>query len=207
MSDYRVLVAQSAATRPAGTLRTGLERLGYQVVGEVADVVSAVHAARTLAPDLVIFDLDLPLSSRDALAAVRTLWKERTAPVLVLAASGAPDAKLIRAAVKAGVMAYLPDLGSIETLGPHVEIAVARWREIRQLERSLAKARDQLKARALIEQAKGILMETLGLREAEAYGQMRTASMKRRRPMRAIAEAILLAYEAGEPSAWTRKTG
>ena len=48
---------------------------------------------------------------------------------------------------------------------------------------------------AVIERAKGVLMETHGLRESEAFHRIRKTSMDARRSMKEVAEAILLAHE------------
>jgi GAF domain-containing protein len=52
-----------------------------------------------------------------------------------------------------------------------------------------------LEARKLIERAKGIVQHRDGLTEEEAYLHLRTESRRLRRPMRALAEAIILAEE------------
>ena len=52
--------------------------------------------------------------------------------------------------------------------------------------------REQLETRKLVERAKGVLMAQFNLNEAEAFRRIQKASMDTRRPMKAIAEAILL---------------
>ena len=59
-------------------------------------------------------------------------------------------------------------------------------------------ARDELAERKLIEQAKGLLMERAGLTEREAFRRLQQESMAKRRSMRQIAEAVLLAQELQE---------
>ena len=55
--------------------------------------------------------------------------------------------------------------------------------------------KDALETRKLIERAKGVLMETHGLRESEAFHRIRKTSMDARKSMKEVAEAILLAHE------------
>ena len=55
--------------------------------------------------------------------------------------------------------------------------------------------RKSLEERKIIEQAKGILSEDLRLTEAEAFRTLQQQSMAKRKTMREIAEAILLARE------------
>ena len=52
-----------------------------------------------------------------------------------------------------------------------------------------------LEARKTIERAKGILQERQGVTEAEAYAELRRESRRLRKPMRDLAEAIVLAEE------------
>jgi response regulator NasT len=55
--------------------------------------------------------------------------------------------------------------------------------------------RETLETRKIVERAKGILMEKLGLTEAEAFRRIQKTSMDKRISMRAVAEAIILTYE------------
>jgi response regulator NasT len=54
--------------------------------------------------------------------------------------------------------------------------------------------KEAIETRKIVERAKGILMDTRGLKEAEAFQRIRKASMDQRKPMRQIAEAILLTH-------------
>lgn len=53
----------------------------------------------------------------------------------------------------------------------------------------------QLETRKLVERAKGILQHRQGLTEEEAYLRLRNESRRLRRPMRELAEAIILAED------------
>ncbi len=55
--------------------------------------------------------------------------------------------------------------------------------------------REELETRKAVERAKGILMKQEGLSEEEAFRKIQKYSMDSRKPMREIAEAIILAYE------------
>jgi len=59
----------------------------------------------------------------------------------------------------------------------------------------LAKVRDMLETRKLVEKAKGILMETLGLSEKDAYKRLQQQSMNKRISLKRIAEAVITANE------------
>ncbi len=172
-------------------LKEMLTHLGYLVVGEAGDGMSAVHMARELRPDLVIMDIKMP--GLDGVSAAKILTEEQIAPVLLLTAYSQKE--LIEGAREAGVVAYLVKPFREAELVPAIEIALARFQEFQQLKKEVADLRDALETRKLVERAKGVLMDTQGLSEAEAFRRIQQISMNTRRPMREVAAAILLAQE------------
>jgi two-component system, response regulator PdtaR len=172
-------------------LREMLGHLGYEVVGEAADGRSAVELSRRLLPDLIIMDIKMP--EMDGISAASTLARERIAPVVLLTAYS--ESTLIGRAKEAGVCGYLVKPFRETELMPVIELALARFREMQELEREVTDLRDALETRKLVERAKGILMEVHGLRESDAFNRMRKTSMDNRKSMREVAEAILLAHE------------
>lgn len=174
-------------------LREMLENLGYQVVGEAGDGLTAVNLARELRPDLVIMDIKMP--ELDGISAAVTLGQEQIAPVLLLTAYS--DREFVDRAVDAGVMSYLVKPFAEAELKPSIEIALKRWREMRQMQQDLEQTRETLETRKLVERAKGVLMDTQHLKETEAFRRIQRLSMNSRKSMREVAEAILLAHEAG----------
>jgi len=67
------------------TARALLVAEGYDVVGEAADGSSAIEAARTLRPDVVLLDVQLP--DRDGFAVAVELSREPQPPAIVLTSS------------------------------------------------------------------------------------------------------------------------
>ncbi len=64
--------------------------------------------------------------------------------------------------------------------------------ELARLEDANSTLADQLQTRKVVERAKGILQRDLGLNEEQAYLAIQRQSRQKRRPMREIAEAIVL---------------
>ena len=186
-SGTRILVAEDEAISRMD-LREMLENLGYSVVGEAGDGVAAVNLARTLKPDLVIMDIKMP--GLDGISAAESLSQERVAPVLLLTAYS--DREFVDRAVDAGVMGYLVKPFAEQQLKPAIEVALERWREVRQIQHDLDQTQDQLETRKLVERAKGVLMDSQNLKEAEAFRRIQRLSMNSRKSMREVAEAILL---------------
>jgi response regulator NasT len=192
MSDTRILLAEDE-TITRMDLREMLENLGYMVVGEAGDGVAAINLARTLKPDLVLMDIKMP--GLDGIAAAETLAQEHATPVLLLTAYS--DKEFVDRAVDAGVMGYLVKPFLEAQLKPAIEVALERWREVRQMQVDLAQTQETLETRKLVERAKGVLMDSQNLKEAEAFRRIQRLSMNSRKSMREVAEAILLAHEAG----------
>jgi len=173
-------------------LREMLTNLGYLVVGEAGDGKSAVNQARELRPDVVIMDIKMP--DMDGIEAARILTQERIAPVVLLTAFSQRD--LVERAKEAGVVGYLVKPFRESDLGPAIEVALARFQEFRSLEKEVFDLQETLETRKLVDRAKGILMDTQGLNESEAFRKIQKMSMNTRKPMKEIAEAIILAREA-----------
>jgi two-component system, response regulator PdtaR len=188
----RILVAEDEVISRMD-LREMLENLGYAVVAEAGDGVTAVNLARELRPDLVLMDIKMP--ELDGIAAAGAMSADTLAPVLLLTAYS--DREFVDRAVDAGVMGYLVKPFAEAQLKPAIDVALERWRELRQMQQDLSQTQETLETRKLVERAKGVLMDSQNLKEAEAFRRIQRLSMNSRKSMREVAEAILLAHEAG----------
>lgn len=175
-------------------LREMLTNLGYLVVGEVGDGRSAVNLARELRPDIVIMDIKMP--DMDGIEAAQILTEERIAPVLLLSAYSQQD--LVQRARKAGVAGYMVKPFRESDLTPAIEVALARFSEFRAMEREVGSLQEALETRKAVDRAKGILMDTQGLSETEAFRKIQKMSMNNRKSMRTVADAIILAHQISE---------
>lgn len=193
MAQTRVVIADDESIIRMD-LREMLISLGYLVVGETGDGISAVNLARELRPDLVIMDIKMP--DLDGIQAAKILTEERLAPVLLLTAFSQQE--LIEGAKDAGVVGYIVKPFRESELVPAIEVALSRFREFKALEKELTDTRNILETRKIVERAKGILMDTQGLKEAEAFRKIQKLSMNTRKSMREVAEAILLANQVGK---------
>jgi len=173
-------------------LREMLTNLGYLVIGEVGDGRSAVNLARELKPDVVIMDIKMP--DMDGIDAAKVLTEERVSPVLLLTAYSQQE--LIERAKDAGVVGYIVKPFRESDLAPAIEVAVARFAEFRALEKEVGDLKLALETRKLVDRAKGILMDSQGMTEAEAFRKIQKMSMNIRKPMKEVAEAIILAQQA-----------
>ncbi|MFQ6015334.1 MAG: ANTAR domain-containing response regulator [Anaerolineae bacterium] len=191
MKRTRVIIADDESIVRVD-LREMLTNLGYLVVGEVGDGQSAVNVARELRPDIVIMDIKMP--DMDGIDAAKVLYEDKIAPVLLLTAYSQKE--LIERAKKAGVAGYIVKPFSEADLSPAIELALARFEELRSLEEEVGDLKDALEVRKLVDRAKGILMDTQGLSEAAAFRKIQKMSMNTRKPMKEIAQAIIITHEA-----------
>jgi response regulator NasT len=179
-------------------LREMLTNLGYLIVGEVGDGRSAVNLARELRPDIVIMDIKFEGDEFDGIEAARVLTEERIAPVLLLTAYS--QRELVVRAREAGVVGYLVKPFREADLSPAIEVALARFGEFRAVESQVGDLELALETRKFVDRAKGILMDTQGLSEADAFRKIQKMSMNTRKPMQEVAEAIILAHQTQHQS-------
>lgn len=172
-------------------LREMLTSLGYHVVGEASDGATALRLARETHPNLVIMDIQMP--ELDGLEASRILTAENIAPVLLLTAYSQKE--LVERAQQAGVVGYLVKPFRDSDIQPAIEVALARFEEFRALRTQISTLEESLETRKIVDRAKGILMDTQGVKEAEAFRRIQKLSMDSRKSMREVAEAILLAHQ------------
>ena len=174
-------------------LREMLSNQGYLVVGEAADGLTAIEMARKLEPDLVIMDIRFEDEAFDGIDAAALLTEEGIAPVLLLSAYSQRD--LIERARVAGVVGYLVKPFTEVDLPPAIETALARFEEFVTVRDEAEDLRDALETRKIVDRAKGLLMDKRGMTEAEAFRRIQKLSMNYRKPMREVAEAIILAQQ------------
>ncbi|MBW3625462.1 MAG: response regulator [Armatimonadetes bacterium] len=190
MEPLRILIADDEPIIRLD-LRQLLENMGHTVIGEAGDGETAVTLARQLRPDLILLDVKMP--GKDGIEAAGAISRERIAPVIILTAYGQGD--LIERAKNAGVFNYLVKPFKETDLFPAVEVALSRWREYIEIEEKVGQLEDALETRKLVDRAKGILMKKYGLSEPEAFRRIQIQSMKTRKPMKDLAEALILAEE------------
>jgi response regulator NasT len=182
----RVVIAEDEALIRLD-LAEMLAEEGYDVVAAVEDGEQAVAKVEELRPDLVILDVKMP--KLDGIAAAERIAGRRIAPVVMLTAFSQRD--LVERARDAGAMAYLVKPFGKSDLVPAIEMAVSRFAELQQLESEVADLSERLETRKVVDRAKGVLQEKLGLSEPDAFRWIQKTAMDLRLSMREVADGVV----------------
>jgi response regulator NasT len=182
----RIVIADDEALIRMG-LRAMLEDKGYRVVGEAADGARAVELVRKLRPDIVLLDVKMP--EMDGIAAAGRIQQAQPTPVVLLSAYS--EREMVQRAQRSGVLAYLVKPVKEADLAPAIEVAMARFADLRGRDQRIGELEDTLQTRKLVERAKGLLMQRHGLSEEAAFGRIQSEARRMRRSMAEVARHIL----------------
>lgn len=182
----RVVIAEDEAIIRMD-LRETLEEEGYDVVGETGRGDKAVELVRDLLPDLAILDVKMP--GMDGLTAAGIITNEKLCGVLILTAFS--QREVVEQARDAGALAYLVKPFQKSDLVPAIEVAIGRFRELRNLTGEIDNLGEQLETRKIIDRAKGLLIDECEMRESDAFAFIQRTAMSERGRMRDVAERIL----------------
>ncbi len=164
-----------------------LEEHGYEIVGQASDGEEAVRLANELEPDLIVMDVKMP--KMDGITAADKIAEDRICAVVMLTAFSQRD--LIKRAKEAGAMAYVVKPFDASDVIPAIEIAMARFAEIRGVEDEVMDLEERLESRKIVDQAKGILQTSLDLTEPEAFRWIQKTAMDLRKSMREVAQGVI----------------
>ena len=182
----RVVIAEDEAIIRMD-LRETLEEEGYEVVGETGRGDEVVDLVRILQPDLAVLDVKMP--GADGLSAAATITEEKLCAVLMLTAFS--QREIIEQARDAGALAFLVKPFQRSDLVPAIEVAIGRFRELRDLTGEIDALGEQLAARKIVDRAKGILIDECALSEADAFSFIQRTAMTERVRMRDVADRII----------------
>ncbi|MBI5611963.1 MAG: ANTAR domain-containing protein [Gammaproteobacteria bacterium] len=189
-AGMQVMLVDESSKR-AVFLEHALLDAGYRVVccaGAGGDLSAQVREHQ---PDVIIIDTESP--DRDTLEHLCCISRDQPRPVVIFTHD--EDSAKIRAAMQAGVSAYVVRGLASERIKPVIDVAIARFREYQILKRDLEKANANLTERKLIERAKGIVMRQRGCTEDEAYRALRKLAMDRGKRLLDVAQVIVAAEE------------
>ncbi|PZO63511.1 MAG: two-component system response regulator [Paracoccus denitrificans] len=153
-----------------------------------SDLDLAAHVTK-LSPDIVLIDIADP--SRDVLEAMATAAKPTERPVAMFVDRS--DEGLTRAAIDAGVSAYVVDGLRANRIKPILDAAIARFNLFSRVRAELDATRAALEERKVIDRAKAILMKARNLDEEAAYALLRKTAMDQGKRIHDIAQQLIMA--------------
>lgn len=186
--DLHILLVDQNVMR-ASILEEGLKEAGYVNVTVVRDMQNLLRRIVDADPDVIFIDLENP--NRDVLEQMFQVSRCVRRPVAMFVDRSETD--MIKAAVEAGVGAYIVDGLKKERVKAILDMAVSRFQAFSELREELEQARRALNERKVVERAKGILMKERGLSEETAYDLMRKAAMNEGKRVVEIAQAVVTA--------------
>lgn len=187
-AELRVMIVDGDVER-SRNLRGALTLAGCHVVAELKESLALPDAVQGLKPQIVIVAADSP--DRDTLEHISVTTRDAPRPVVMFTQDGSSES--IRAAVRAGVSAYVVDGLAPERLRSILDVACARFEAHQELTTRLAESERQLAERRAIEKAKGLLMQRRGLSEEAAFKELRDLAMKTGKKLGEVAETLLAA--------------
>jgi len=188
--SLRVLLVDDGAHR-VRHIAEALIQQGHVVVGVLAEATRIHDAVQTMRPDVVIVDAESP--TRDTLENLALLNEKAPRPVVMFAEDEAGDA--MRAALKAGVSAYVVAGLSPQRLLPVMQVAQMRFEQEQALKTELAEARSGVGQRKKVDEAKRILMAQLRLSEPEAHKRLQKLAMDRGVTAAVVAQQVIDAHQ------------
>lgn len=186
----RVLLVNDT-NKQVGSLRTALVQAGCEVVEEVSSALMIPKRVAELKADVVIIDTESP--SRDVLEQICVMTQYAPHPIVMVSEDTQPAA--IKAAIKAGVSAYVVEDIDAGRLSAVLEVAQARFEQDQALMSQIRQAESKLNERKVVERAKGLLMQLRSMTESEAYHAMRKMAMDRNIRIIDVAQKLLAMNE------------
>jgi AmiR/NasT family two-component response regulator len=174
----RVLIANERADRLALVAQI-VVALGHEVIAREIDVEDVGSVTARERPDVAL--VGLGESSEHALELIDKIVREAACPVIVLL--HAPDPAFVKEASKRGVFAHISD-DDVDDWQSSIDIVLRRFAEYHELQGAFGR-------RALIERAKGILMERHSIDEAGAFEMLRARSRSDNRKVIDLAAAVV----------------
>jgi two-component system, response regulator / RNA-binding antiterminator len=178
ISPLRVLIANERRDR-LELLAQVVAGLGHEVIAREIDVREVGPVTAREHPDVAL--VGLGLSSEHALELIAEIVHTSACPVIALLS--ARDPAYIHQAAKRGVFAYIVDADA-EELQSAIEITLQRFAEYQKLQGAFGR-------RAVIEQAKGILMACHAIDQQHAFEMLRSHSQRNGRKLIDVAEAVV----------------
>ena len=180
----RVLVADENK-RALDDVAAILRSLGHEVVARATSPADAAEAIAQDNPQVAM--VKLHADDEHALELIEELIEVGGCPVVALLDTEDPD--FVARAAERGIIAYAQPVDE-ESVRSSLEVAVRRFAELKELGQAVGQLEDAISRRAMIERAKGILMERHGVSDREAFEMLRTEARSNNRRVYDVASDL-----------------
>ena len=181
--QLHVLIADQDQGRIAEIARVVTD-LGHTVVSRLLDVSEITEATERESPDVAIVGVDGKAEQSHALELISAIVKQAACPVI--ADIDTEDDSFIEHAARRGIFAYVRH-GEPPDMEHAFDIVLNRYAEFSRLHGAL-------RTGAIIEQAKGIMMERHGIGPDEAFAELRARARNTNQSVFEIARAVTVSY-------------
>ncbi len=185
-----ILIVEPDKSR-AEAIIDSLAATGDHHIRVLSESTGLARSVAELNPDLVLVDVANP--SRDAIDALTLASSPLERPVAMFVDRS--DDGLTKAAIEAGVSAYVVDGMQPDRIKPILDAAITRFHMFAQMRNELAATKRALEERKIIDRAKGILMRARDMSEDEAYALIRKTAMSQNKKIADVAQALVTASE------------
>ena len=191
MSQGISIVVVERDPERAAMIYEALREAGESNVTIIAEQSGLAQRISERQPDLVLIDVNSP--SRDVLEELTLASGPMERPVAIFVDRSDPGQT--KAAIEAGVSAYVVDGMRPDRIKPVIDAAIARFHMFHKMRAELQATRAALEERKLTDRAKGMLMRARGITEDEAYALMRKTAMDKGMRIADVAQALVTAAE------------
>jgi AmiR/NasT family two-component response regulator len=185
----RVLIADEDRSALVDTAAR-LEGLGHDVISSAIDLAEATEAIAREDPDVSI--VLVHSDDEHALSLIEEIGEFSRGPVIALLADA--DEDFLRRATENGIGAFARSMDTTAIQGA-IDLALARHAEAEQLTEQLANLQTAIERRAVIERAKGMLMERHSLSERDAFERLRKRARSTNQRVLVVAAAVVEGLE------------
>ena len=175
----------------AEQIANGLHEIGYRDIQIIAEPSALARKLKAANPDVVLIDVANP--SRDTLEALAIASDPLNRPVALFVDQDSDG--MAKAAIEAGISAYVVNGMNKDRLRPVLDAAIARFNMVGRMRKEIAQTKQALEERKVIDRAKGLLMKARGIDEEAAYALLRRTAMDQGRKVAEVAQALVTAAD------------
>ncbi|MCT4578717.1 ANTAR domain-containing response regulator [Donghicola sp.] len=166
-----------------------LKAAGNYDIRVIAESTGLARAVASFNPDVVLVDLANP--SRDIIEELSIASTPLERPVAMFVDQS--DDAMTKAAIEAGVSAYVVDGLRADRVKPILDAAITRFHMFSRVRKELETTKRALEERKVIDRAKGLLMKARGIDEDAAYSLLRKTAMDQNKRVVDVASALVTA--------------